>query len=243
MAEPRPAQADERPVAVFDMDGVLVHGDVFGSFVRQHLRGSAPHLLAAGAVLPWLTAPMVLRPTRRVALKAFLDLALAGVTDEVYATEASRYGAELGVHPTRVVTQAVAEARRLVDEAGHRLVIATACETRLARAYVDAIGLVDAEVYGTPITFRRTGPMQVAFHNHGAQKVRTLAAAGIAAPWAVAYTDALSDVPLLRGARRAVLVNPDEWLRSRVERQLGHAADEVSWPEVRLPRADRPRVG
>lgn len=232
---------DGRPVAVFDMDGVLIHGDVFGSFVRARLRRSPANLVAAGAVLPWLTTPILVRRTRRRAIKALLDLAMAGLSDADYAVEAARFGAELAMHPTRVVQPAVDEVRRLVAS-GHRVVVATACETRLARAYVDGIGLGSVEVLGTPITFRRSGPMVVDLHNYGPVKVASLAAAGISAPWSVAYTDALSDVPILRGASRAVLVNPDDWLRPRVARRLGRAADEVRWPEHRPTTAARPQT-
>jgi phosphatidylglycerophosphatase C len=73
------------------------------------------------------------------------------------------------------------------------------------------------------------GP-QIGRYNHGETKVATLAAAGFAAPWDVAFTDALGDLPLLRGARRAVLVNPDDWLRGKISARLGRVADEVVWP-------------
>jgi phosphatidylglycerophosphatase C len=235
MPEHAPEAVVDRPVAVFDMDGVLVHGDVFGSFVRHRLRRSPAHLVAAGALWPWLVTPVLVRRTRRRAVKAFVDLALAGLGDQDYALAAAAFGAELAQRHDRVVHQAVDEARRLMAD-GYRVVVATACEERLARAYLDAVGLTGVEVLGSTIRFRRAGPMHLDAHNHGEQKVVRLAQGGIEAPWAVAYTDALSDVPLLRGAEHAVLVNPDEWLRTRVTARLGYAADEVEWPEF-APRA------
>ncbi|MDO9354385.1 MAG: hypothetical protein Q7T55_11860, partial [Solirubrobacteraceae bacterium] len=72
------------PVAVFDMDGVLVHGDVFGSFVRDRLRKSPAHLAAVAGAWPWLVGPILLRRTRRVGVRELLRIALAGLGDDEY---------------------------------------------------------------------------------------------------------------------------------------------------------------
>lgn len=215
------------PVAVFDMDGVLVHGDVFGSFVRHRLRRSPAHLAAVAGAWPWLAGPILLRRTRRVGVRELLRIALAGLDDAGYERAARAFGAELATRQDRVVHQAVTEIQALQAD-GHLVMVATACEERLARAYLDGIGLADVAVVGSVIEFQRLG-MRVTRHNHGAEKVAALASVGIVAPWASAYTDALSDVPILRGSDRPVLVNPDGWLRSRVTRSLGRPAAEVVW--------------
>lgn len=215
------------PVAVFDMDGVLIHGDVFGSFVRHRLRRSPAHLAAVAGAWPWLAGPILLRRTRRVGVRELLRIALAGLDDHSYAAAARAFALELAQREDRVIHQAV-DAIRELQGAGHLVVIATACEERLARAYIDAIGLADVAVVGSLIEFHRLR-MRVARHNHGPEKVAALAEVGISPPWAHAYTDALSDLPILRGAARPVLVNPDGWLRSRVRHSLGSLADEVVW--------------
>ncbi|MDO9355391.1 MAG: haloacid dehalogenase-like hydrolase, partial [Solirubrobacteraceae bacterium] len=140
---------------------------------------------------------------------------------------ASAFAVRLASRADRVVHQAVDEVRAL-QASGHLVVVATACEERLARAYLDAIGLGDVAVAGSRLTVHPL-KMRVEHHNHGVAKIDSLLGMGIVAPWAAAYTDALSDLPLLRGAERPVLVNPDGWLRGRVSRSLGRGADEVVW--------------
>ncbi len=216
-----------QPVAVFDMDGVLLHGDAFGAFVRHRLRRSPAHLAAVAGAWPWLAGPILLRRTRKIGVRELLRIALAGLDDAGYDRAARAFAVRLGARVDRVVHQAISEVR-LLQAAGHLVVVATACEERLARAYLDAIGLADVAVVGSVIEFRRAG-MRVRRHNHGVQKIEALAELGIMAPWAHAFTDALSDLPLLRGAERPVLVNPDGWLRGRVTRSLGREADEVVW--------------
>lgn len=221
------ADGDIARIAIFDMDGVLVHGDAFGSFVRHRLRRSPAHLAAVAGAWPWLAGPILLRRSRRVGLRELLRIALAGLDDAGYDRAAKAFGAELATRPDRVVHQAVDEVRSL-QASGHLVVVATACEERLARAYLDGIGLADVAVVGSVIEFGRVR-MRVARHNHGLEKTVALAEHGIVAPWAAAYSDALSDLPLLRGADRPVLVNPDGWLRNRVTNSLGRVADEVAW--------------
>lgn len=225
------------PVAVFDMDGVLIHQDAFGSFVRAHLRSSPVPLAAVAAAWPWLLTPALLPATRRWAVGRLLGVALAGLDDERYEEAVRAFGADLATRPHRVVHEAVAEARGL-DEAGYRVIICTACEVRLARAYIDGIGLGDLEVIGSELAFGRRGA-RATWSNHGENKVAALRGAGVGVPWSVSYSDALGDLPLLRSAERAVLVNPDDWLRSRVTTGLGRPADEVDWPAVPRTRAVR----
>lgn len=227
MSGPNPDVPPALPVAVFDMDGVLIHGDAFGSFVRHRLRRSPAHLAAVAGAWPWLAGPILLRRTRRVGLRELLRIALAGLDDVGYDRAVQTFGAELATRTDRVVHQAVTEVRALQD-AGHLVIVATACEERLARAYLDGIGLADVAVVGSLMEFSRLG-MRLERHNHGVEKIAALAEIGIVAPWAAAYTDALSDLPILRGAQRPVLVNPDGWLRDRVTRSLGQRAQEVDW--------------
>lgn len=222
------------------MDGVLIHGDVFGSFVRARLRRSPAHLAAVAAVWPWLLTPAIVPASRRWAIGHLLRVALAGLDDASYARAARSFGAELATREERVVHEAVTEVRSLLAD-GYRVVVCTACEERIARAYLDGIYLSDVPVLGSEVVFRRSG-LHAAWSNHGANKVAALRGAGVEVPWAVSYTDALSDLPILRSADRAVLVNADDWLRSRVTAGLGREADEVDWPAIRRVRAVRQPV-
>jgi phosphatidylglycerophosphatase C len=229
-------------VAVFDMDGVLIHGDAFGTFVRERLRRSPGHFAAVAAAWPWLVGPVLLPATRKRAVRQLLRVALAGLDDARYEQEAAAFGAALGQRSDRVVAQAVAQVKML-QGLGYVAIVSTACEQRLARAYLDGLGLGDVELIGSQLRFSRLRGMVVERYNHGEEKVAGLIAAGIESPWDVAFTDALGDVPILREARRAVLVNPDDWLRRKMTTRLGRVADEVVWPPAPLTTSARRSTG
>ena len=54
-----------------------------------------------------------------------------------------------------------------------------------------------------------------------------LAAAGVTPPWAVVYTDSVSDLPLLRLAERWCVVNPKRRTVTALTRELGAGRFEV----------------
>jgi len=62
----------------------------------------------------------------------------------------------------------------------------------------------------------------------GARKVQLLAEHGLAS-WQVAYSDSLQDVPMLRPAAEAVLVNGTPALCKKVEKALGRVITRVDW--------------
>ncbi|MGX6449589.1 hypothetical protein ACVU7I_16230, partial [Patulibacter sp. S7RM1-6] len=96
------------------------------------------------------------------------------------------------------------------------------------RATLDAAGLGAAELVASRIGVRRGG-LALAVHNYGPAKVVGLAAHGIRPPWDVAYTDSLADLPLLRGARRPVLVGAGPRTLARARQTLGPALVRVDW--------------
>ena len=67
---------------------------------------------------------------------------------------------------------------------------------------LDAIGLAGVE----PWPSRIRGPSLIV-HNHGSTKMAQLAGQGVTPPWRVAYSDSLSDLPILGAAEQPVLVN------------------------------------
>jgi phosphatidylglycerophosphatase C len=71
--------------------------------------------------------------------------------------------------------------------------------------------------------------LRAALGNHGAEKVRRLAAHGLRPLWAVAYSDSRCDLPMLHGAVRPVLVNPDARLLAQARRELGQRISWVEW--------------
>ncbi|GAB3938856.1 hypothetical protein GCM10027614_19810 [Micromonospora vulcania] len=100
----------------------------------------------------------------------------------------------------------------------------TACEHTLARAVLDTIGLAEVELVASHIH----GPRLIV-HNYGATKVVQLAAQGVLPPWRIAYSDSLSDLPILDAAQRAVLVDATARQIARARRLLGARLATETW--------------
>jgi phosphoserine phosphatase len=59
--------------------------------------------------------------------------------------------------------------------------------------------------------------------------VEQLRARGYRPPWAAAYSDSDSDLPLFRDAERPVLVNASGKAAQRVQRALGRPVERRTW--------------
>lgn len=112
--------------------------------------------------------------------------------------------------------------------AGDRVIIVTGCEETLVRAIFDAVGLHGLELVASRLQDGRLG-MRKAVHNIGSNKPMQLAAHGIGESWDLAYSDSSKDIPMLKRAREAVLVNADADTIQRVERALGRSVRRVDW--------------
>ncbi len=211
-------------VALFDLDGVLVRGDTFTRLLRRHLSGSLSRTVLVVPVLP-LTAIPVLRPT---ATRLIMRLALIGWDPARFRAQAEAFGRELAADHGVAIPEAVAAARSHGGSGG-RVVVVTACEHDLARAVLDALGLADVELVASRLGWGRFGVGRGSLHNYGREKPRQLAAYGVLPPWDHAYGDSPADLPMLAGARRAVLVNPDQDLVIRARRELGSRLEIVRW--------------
>ncbi|GAA2189722.1 haloacid dehalogenase-like hydrolase [Micromonospora lupini] len=215
-------RAPSGDTVVFDLDGVLLRGDAFGLFMRRV--GFAGARLPLAVVLLLLLAPAVAVPASRPwAARWMSRIGLVGRSASQLRTALERFGADLGAEPGRIIGPGVDMIRAHVA-AGDRVIVVTACEHTLARALLDGIGLAEVELVASHIH----GPRLIV-HNHGATKMTQLAARGVTPPWRVAYSDSLSDLPLLGGAERAVLVNANARQVARARRLLGDRLRTVTW--------------
>jgi phosphatidylglycerophosphatase C len=206
MADLPEAQQD-RPVAVFDLDGTLLRGDSFARFGRELIFRS-PVRAAAGLLCGPLLGTMFLMPaTRRLAVTGFLWLATAGLSADRFAELALRFAAEHAAAEAGNRIPVALDRLRTHLNAGDRVVVATACADPLATAICRELGLDQVEVVAAQLRPGRSG-MRPVRGCRGAEKVRRLRAAGIATPVAYAYTDSAVDIPLLLAARHRYLVAP-----------------------------------
>jgi phosphatidylglycerophosphatase C len=198
-------ERDPRTV-LFDLDGVLLRGDAFTVLIR-HALGRRPWRLFPAAVL--LTTSLALPrsgPGRFGVNRALVRLALRGIDGTRYEELAVRIGTELAQSAFRNDTL-IEEASRYRD-AGSRVILVTATERRLARSYLDAVGLGDIELVASELTFPYNRPASLATYNIGPQKVCSLLGLDVDLASCLFYTDSATDIPLMKRVAECVLVAP-----------------------------------
>jgi phosphatidylglycerophosphatase C len=210
---------EERPVVLFDMDGVLVNGDSFALFMRRV--GAVGWRRLTGFVGVLAAAPLAPFPKQRSrAIRLVVRAGLLGLSTEELRRRADAFGKALAREPGRVRHDGLAAAREHLA-CGDRVIVVTASEETLARAYLNELGLGEVELVASQVHKH--------VHNRGAVKVSQLAARGVSPPWQVAYSDSLTDLPMLRGARRAVLVNASQRTLAKARTSLGDRLVAVMW--------------
>lgn len=216
--------ADARRVVLFDFDGVLIHGDTFGMFMRERF---AHAWWRKGLVLlasPWLL--LVLPFSWRRVARTLVHIGLLGVAEARYRMLAQAFAAALVHRPGQFCRGGVNRLRAHLA-AGDRVMIVTGCEDTLARGVLEGLGVDGVEVLASRLRAGRFG-MRSAWHNVGRRKVELLAQRGIEA-WQVAYSDSQQDLPMLALAGEPVLVNATPKLCKRVEKALGRTVTRVEW--------------
>lgn len=222
------AQAPHRAPAVvlFDFDGVLVAGDSFASVLRRLIAQRWWRRALALAVAP-LALPLLLSDRGKGAGAAiYLRVALLGAGAGELDARLRDYGQALARNPARVHADAVAALRAHLAQ-GDRVLVVSGSEQRLVDGVLAALDLRGIEVVASRLAHER-GRWRVERHCYGRRKVEALGELGLAA-WDVAYSDSLSDLPMLAGARRAVLVNADAAMVERAARRLGRAPECLRW--------------
>lgn len=222
------AEAGRAPsgrTVLFDFDGVILRGDAFAEFVRARLRRARWRgVLAFVLALPLLPSLLF---TRRWVAGAFVFAVLAGLSGPAYRKLATAFGAELARQPRRFHRDALMRLRRHLDE-GDRVLIVTGCEAILVCSIFEELGLPDLSILASRLVPGPLG-MRVVLHNIGRCKLDSLREAAVSAPWDVAYSDSLHDLPMLRDAQEAILVNATPKRCKRAEQALGRSVTRVHW--------------
>lgn len=211
-------------VVLFDFDGVIVHGDTFARFARQRYARAPWRVLVAALALPWLLVQWPF--SRWLPLRTLVHIGLLGLDEARYAHVARAFAVDLVRRPRQFSREAIAALRRHVAD-GDRVLIVSGCEQVLLEAVLAELGLDGLEVVASRLRAAPFG-LRVKRHLIGAAKPRELAALGVQ-EWRRAYSDSARDVPMLRPAAEAVLVNATPARCRRVEQALGRAVLRVEW--------------
>ncbi|MFE4834529.1 HAD family hydrolase [Arthrobacter sp. NPDC056691] len=201
-------------ITLFDLDGVLTRGDTMASLVGRRLVQHPARLLKA---VPLFLLTLAARPESDLKSsmnRRLVTLALRGLNDHQYAQLAAETGRNLAARPGFINHQMIGRCSEAATQG--RAIVVTASERRLARAFLDAVGLHDAELLASNLGVHEQA-LTMATHNVGAAKVARLSDAGINVADATFYTDSATDIPLAAAAAKTYLVNPGTRSRQRLQ--------------------------
>lgn len=200
--------------AVFDFDGTITRRDTYLPFLASTLgsfRRSIPRV--AGLALPvgaWLVGKHDTSGLKSAFLKAFLG----GIGREQLTVPVERFNAGTIANWVRpAAVERIEEHRRL----GHRLVLASAGLDLYVEPCAKWLGFDD--VLATRCAWDSEGRLTglLAGPNlkgrHKLNAVVGLLGGEIERRPVAAYSDHMSDLPLLRWAKRGVLVSSNRWTR------------------------------
>lgn len=228
------ARLDDKPgfrrQVVFDLDGTLVAGDSFGAFLRHLITRHCLRLAAAVLTAPVWVPAFLVPPARLTAERYLVWLAAVGMDEGAFAVACQDFATQ---HAGPEAGRTAAAALIRVHEhlvAGDRVLVATGCAAPLAHQLCAVIGLEEVEVVASTLV-RRRWSLPRAVPARGEAKLRALEAAGVRLPVDHAYSDSYSDLPLLRAARTAHLVDPTARDLVRLQRVLGEDVEVLRWAE------------
>jgi phosphatidylglycerophosphatase C len=220
--------ADARRVVLFDFDGVIVRHQTLELFFRERLSGVGRwRVLLALPLLPFIPFLIGTVSGSRLLGRVFLRVVTFGRREATYRRQVVAYARTYARKPGVFLRDAVATLRRHVD-AGDRVIIISGNDLTMVEAILDEVSLTGYELIASQT---RGGLFGVHFtrHNVDGVKVTTLDRAGVPRPWAIAYSDSLSDLPMLRAADEAKLINPSPKVGKKAGRVLGSKLEVLYW--------------
>jgi phosphatidylglycerophosphatase C len=209
---------------LFDFDGVLFNGDAFYLFIRHRYASSLIRKLLALFTLPWWLLCGLF--SRRRAAHALVHVALCGLNQQRYQVVVEAFADQLVRRPRQFYRDGLQALRRHQAE-GDEVIVVTGCEQMLVTRLLTQLGMSDLTIVASQLKPGWLG-MRMRMHNIGRRKVQSLAAKGVK-NWRLAYSDSFQDMPMLKQADEAVLVNATPKLCKRMERALGRSVTRVAW--------------
>lgn len=217
-----------RPLVVFDFDHTLYDGDSGSHLVAWLIKRHPLRRLAALLAAPLLLPMVAWLPTRRYGISGFLWIGTLGthrLADMDRLIDRYVQANAVGIR-ARLLPAALAVLHRHRTE-GDRVLIATGAPPELARAILDFVAHEDLPVIGS-LGEPFLGGFITGQHCHAKNKMRMIWAAGYD-QIATAYSDSCADLPLLKAARRPVVVNPKPGAVAMFRRVLPPGTPILNW--------------
>ncbi|MGO0999876.1 HAD-IB family phosphatase [Lysobacter sp. CA196] len=224
-----PAVRADAPLIVFDFDHTLYDGDSGSHLFAWLIKRSWWRMLLALLIAP-VAGPMVAwLKTRRLGISAFVWVGTIGM-HRVGSLDAmiDRY---VALHTAQIRERLLPIALDVLHhhrEQGDHVVIATGAPPELARAILAFVAHEDVPVVGT-LVGPRLGALGARRHCHSEMKMKMLRESGFTGPVEAAYSDSSADLPLLKAARKPVVVNPKAARVEMFRRVLPAGTPILNW--------------
>jgi len=203
-------------VVLFDLDGVLLHGDTMASLVKMRLARNPWRFPAAALrMLGGMAGGLFAATARERANRAIVRVALRGLTPGDYAAACEDVAKALAASARN---DASIQTARECAQRGQRVIVTTASEFEVAQAYLRHVGIDGAELLASYLHDTPRGPV-FGSHNVGTQKVVSARAAGVDLRRTILFTDSASDLPLMECVAHTVLVRPSRRTERAVRRR------------------------
>jgi phosphatidylglycerophosphatase C len=217
-----------RPLVIFDFDHTLYDGDSGAHLVAWMIRRHPLRKLAAVLAAPLLLPMVAWLPTRRRGISGFLWIGTFGLRGWQALNALIDAYVQANARSIRARLLPVAlEVLHQHRKRGDRVLIATGAPPELARAILDFVAHEDLPVIGS-LGKPFLGGFVTAQHCHAQNKVRMIWDAGYDQV-AIAYSDSSADLPLLRIARKPVVVNPKPGNVALFRRVLPPGTPILNW--------------
>jgi phosphatidylglycerophosphatase C len=227
-AGPYPPPREDAPLVVFDFDHTLYDGDSGSHLFAWLIRRNPVRILAALLATPLLGPMVAFLPTRRWGISGYVWIGSFGLHaarefDRMIDRYVDSHRGQIAERLLPVALEVFARHRAQ----GDRVVVATGAPPELARAILGFVAHQDVPVIGT-LMGPRLGGIGARRHCHHEEKMRMLREAGYGDIEA-AYSDSSADLPLLRAARRPVVVNPKPGRVEMFRRVLPAGTPILNW--------------
>jgi phosphatidylglycerophosphatase C len=215
-----------RQLVVFDFDHTLYDGDSGAHLVAWLVRRARWRRLLAVVAAPLLAPLVAWLPTRRRGISGFLWIGTVGEARPIDALIDAYVAANAAAIRARLLPKAL-EVLHRHRVAGDRVLVATGAPPELARAILDFVAHQDLPIVGS-LGERFLGGYVTAEHCHARNKMRMIWDHGYDQV-EVAYSDSAADLPLLKAARKPVVVNPKPSRVAMFRRVLPEGTPILNW--------------
>jgi len=220
---------DKDIIVVFDFDGTLSPFNTFSKFFNRFLLKRPLRLVILIILLPVMLPFLFIKATTEFTINVLLWCCTFGITLELWKEEMDLFSSSFRRNNNNnIFFKESIQQLKLHQQKGHRIFIISGSSEYLIQAICR-----DAHIYGIDII----GSSMNKYYNGiitgkrclGIEKVRALKNRFNISSWNYAYTDSLTDLPLLKEATHKIIINAKDSDLKKLNKQFGNQIKQYTW--------------